>query len=156
MEKICSGNYTSRLFAKQPRRPSSKPALSFGVSARRAFLKAALLAGLGLPLVDDALGDESPAANERPREGDLFVFAEGEHKGNEVKPGDLPLGGPQVLAWPKDPKSGVVRDGSRLNQVLLLRLDRRVLTTRRGLMRRRAPSRTRRSAPMRSARLTAG
>lgn len=28
-----------------------------------------------------------------------------------------------MLAWPKDPKSGVVRDGSRLNQVVLLRLD---------------------------------
>jgi Rieske Fe-S protein len=123
MEKSRSGNCASRPFAKQPRGPIPKPALRFGVSARRAFLKAALLAGLGLPLVDEALGDESPAANERPREGDLFVFAEGEHKGSEIKPGDLPLGGPQVLAWPKDPKSGVVRDGSRLNQVLLLRLD---------------------------------
>ena len=123
MEKNRSGNYTSLRFTKQPRGPTSKPAGSFGVSARRAFLKAALLAGLGLPLVDEALGDESPAATEHPREGDVFVFGEGEHKGSEIKPGDLPLGGPQVLAWPKDPKSGVVRDGSRLNQVLLLRLD---------------------------------
>ena len=27
------------------------------------------------------------------------------------------------MAWPKDPASGTVRDGSRLNQVLLLRFD---------------------------------
>jgi rieske iron-sulfur protein len=31
--------------------------------------------------------------------------------------------GPQVLAWPKEPKTNVVRNGSRLNQVLLLRLN---------------------------------
>ncbi len=94
-----------------------------GIVARRLFLKSALLTGLGLPLIDKALADEAPSANERPQEGDRFVFSEGEHEGAEIKPSDVPLGGPQVLAWPKDPKSGVVRDGSRLNQVLLLRLD---------------------------------
>jgi nitrite reductase/ring-hydroxylating ferredoxin subunit len=92
-------------------------------AARRRFLETALLAGLALPLVESALADEASAADNRPQEGDRFVFAEGEREGSEVKPGDLPLGGPQVFAWPKDPRSGVVRDGSRLNQVLLLRLD---------------------------------
>jgi rieske iron-sulfur protein len=123
MEKSRSGNHSSFAGATRSRGPTSKPAPGYGASARRAFLKTALLAGLGLPLLDEALGEETPAANERPREGDLFVFAEGEHKGTEIKLGALPLGGPQVLAWPKDPKSGVERDGSRLNQVLLLRLD---------------------------------
>ena len=60
MEKNRSGNYTSLRFTKQPRGPTSKPAGSFGVSARRAFLKAALLAGLGLPLVDEALAMNHP------------------------------------------------------------------------------------------------
>src|SRR5689334_16955425 len=92
-------------------------------ATRRRFLETALLAGLALPLVEPALADEASAADERPQEGDKFVFAEGEHEGSEIKPGDLPLGGPQVLAWPKDPKRGVVRNGSRLNQVLLVRLD---------------------------------
>jgi Rieske Fe-S protein len=40
-----------------------------------------------------------------------------------IKPDDLPLGGPQALAWPFDPASNVTRDGNRLNQVLVLRLD---------------------------------
>jgi hypothetical protein len=34
-------------------------------------------------------------------------------KGAEIKQSDLALGGPLVLAWPKDAKSGVVRDGSQ-------------------------------------------
>ena len=33
------------------------------------------------------------------------------------------MGGPQVICYAKEPYTGVVRDGSRLNQVLLLRLD---------------------------------
>ena len=40
-----------------------------------------------------------------------------------LKIADLPLGGPQTLAWPMQPANGTVRDGSRLNKVLLLRLD---------------------------------
>jgi len=43
--------------------------------------------------------------------------------GETIAPGDVPKGGPQVPAWPMDPSTRVVRDGSRLNQVLLLRLD---------------------------------
>lgn len=92
-------------------------------TARRKFLRATLLAGLVWPLIDEALGNELPAADERPQEGDRFVFAEGDREGAEVKPDDLPLEGPPVLAWPKEPKTNVVRDGSRLNQILLLRLN---------------------------------
>jgi Rieske Fe-S protein len=85
------------------------------------FLKSTLLVGLGVPLVGEARSDESAAASERPREGDRFVDSESAR--SELKPSDLSLDAPPVMAWPKDPKSGVVRDGSRLNQALLLRLD---------------------------------
>ena len=44
-------------------------------------------------------------------------------EGEAIAPADIPPGGPQVMAWPMDPTTKVVRDGSRLNQVLLLRLD---------------------------------
>src|SRR5215469_12326040 len=91
---------------------TSQPASCPGVQGRRLFLKSALVVGLGVPLVGEALGGEPAAASERPREGDRFVSAEGEHNSAELKPGDLPLDGPPVFAWPKDPKSGVVRDGS--------------------------------------------
>jgi rieske iron-sulfur protein len=40
-----------------------------------------------------------------------------------LKPADLPLGGPQILAWPMDPATATVCDGARLNRVLVLRLD---------------------------------
>ena len=123
MEKSCSGTGTACQLGRDPHGSTPQPACEFVVPARRMLLKSALLVGFALPLVDEAIGDESPAASEHPQEGDRFVFTEGEHKGTELKPTDLPLNGPPVLAWPKDPKSGVVRDGSRLNQVLLLRLD---------------------------------
>jgi Rieske Fe-S protein len=32
-------------------------------------------------------------------------------------------GGPPVHAWPKDPKSSVIRKGSRLNEIVLVKLD---------------------------------
>jgi len=35
----------------------------------------------------------------------------------------LPLGGPAATAYPMDPATKTVRDGSRLNQVMLIRLD---------------------------------
>lgn len=54
----------------------------------------------------------------------IFSFTpKGEHAGEIIKPADLTLGGPPVHAWPKDPKSLVVRNGSRLNEIVLLRLD---------------------------------
>jgi len=40
-----------------------------------------------------------------------------------LKPDDLQLGDKPTMAWPMDPQTKLVRDGSRLNKVLLLRLD---------------------------------
>ncbi len=84
----------------------------------------ALIGGVGLSLLRPAAAqDEKPGSEERPQPGDLFVFAEGDNEGKTIAPQDVPEGGPQIPAWPMDPKTKVVRDGSRLNQVLLLRLD---------------------------------
>jgi len=66
----------------------------------------------------------SSARNMRPLAGDLLVRATGASENLEpLRPGDIGLAGPQLLAWARDPASGTVRDGSRLNQILLLRLD---------------------------------
>ncbi len=90
----------------------------------RRALCAALVGGVGLSLLRPAVAeDEKPGSEERPQPGDLFVFAEGDREGQLIAPGDVPDGGPQIPAWPMDQKTRVVRDGSRLNQVLLLRLD---------------------------------
>ena len=71
--------------------------------------------------------NEDPARSERPQPGDLLAFFEGDRAGQVIKPDDLKSGGPPVLAWPMAPKSKVLRDGSRFNQVLLIRLDPNVL-----------------------------
>jgi Rieske Fe-S protein len=90
---------------------------------RRAFLKTALGVGLGLPLARRAAAQDADPKNARPRENDRFVFAAGERARRVVTPVDLPLGAPPVIAYPMDPKTSVVRDGSRLNLVLIVHLD---------------------------------
>jgi Rieske Fe-S protein len=92
--------------------------------ARRGLLHAALVAGVGLSLPRAVLakGDE-PNRAAPPEPGDVFVFTLGDRAGETIAPRDLPLGGPQIAAWPKDPKANLVRNGSPFNQVLLLRLD---------------------------------
>jgi Rieske Fe-S protein len=99
-----------------------------GACPRRAFLKLALVTVVGLS-VRAVRANESADSRARPRPGDRLVAGEGQpHAGDPIGPGDLPLGGPQVLAWPMDPESHVVRNGSRLNEVLLIRFDPGQLT----------------------------
>ena len=69
-----------------------------------------------------AAEEEDPNRSRRPQAGDRLVFAMGDELGKEIRPDAVPEGGPQILAWPIDPKTGAVRDGSRLNQILLVRL----------------------------------
>jgi Rieske Fe-S protein len=78
--------------------------------------------GLALPGIGGALTAEEDK-QARPRKGDRLVIAYGERAGQVVAPAELTLGGPQLLAFPMDPGSKVVRDGSLLNQVALVRLD---------------------------------
>jgi len=91
--------------------------------ARRKLLCSALAAGILTPLAGRALADDSKGERERPQEGDVFVHADGDNEGKTINPADIPLNGQQIMAWPMDPTSKVVRDGSRLNQVMLIRLD---------------------------------
>ncbi len=92
---------------------------------RRSLLKTLLGWLMGLPLVTRAVaqtnGDEIRKA--RPQKGDGFVHAVGDRKGQLVRVVDLEIGGPQAICYAKEPYTGVVRDGSRLNQVVLVRLD---------------------------------
>jgi rieske iron-sulfur protein len=90
---------------------------------RRAMLKGALGVGLTVPLIGTAAAATADPKKARPQAGDQFVFFSGERKGEIVMVEDLPLGGPQILAYPKDPQTDTVRDGSRLNLVALIRLD---------------------------------
>ncbi|OAF12946.1 2Fe-2S ferredoxin [Bradyrhizobium centrolobii] len=91
---------------------------------RRTLLIGALAttACLGCSAASHA-GEDAPGADERPQKGDLLVFSEGDQEGKVITSADLPRGGPPVHAWPKDPKTSVVRSGSRLNEILIIRLD---------------------------------
>jgi len=95
---------------------------------RRSLLLAALAAGAGLAADGmssriAAADDEQPGSDERPQKGDLLVHSEGDQEGKLIKSDDLKLGGPPLHAWPKDPKTSVVRSGSRLNEILMVKLD---------------------------------
>ncbi len=59
-------------------------------------------------------------ADERPKAGDQLV-AIGAAEPVALSPGDVPAS--QILAWPMEPGSNLVRNGSRLNKIVLVRLD---------------------------------
>jgi Rieske Fe-S protein len=94
-------------------------------STRRALILTALAAGASIAASKPAAaaGEDQPGSDERPQKADVLIFSEGEHAGEVIKTEDLKLGGPPVRAWPKDPKTSVVRKGSRLNELLVVRLD---------------------------------
>lgn len=68
-------------------------------------------------------GEDPPGSDGRPQKGDVLVFSEGDSEGKLIKAADLTSGGPPVHAWPQDPKTSVVRNASRLNEILIIRLD---------------------------------
>ena len=67
--------------------------------------------------------DTDPARDMRPQPGDLLVLFDGGQQGAVVKAADLKPGDPPVLAWAFDPTKKMPRDGSRLNQILVMRYD---------------------------------
>jgi Rieske Fe-S protein len=93
---------------------------------RRALILTALAGGACLATASRSLaGDEEDQAgkDERPQKADVLVRSEGPGAGEIIKPEDLKPGGPPVRAWPKDPKAPMIRNGSRLNELLVIKLD---------------------------------
>lgn len=90
--------------------------------------RAVLEAGLGLAPWFAASAQAEDPSSLPPQLGDRLAFLTGPRKGQVIAADSLPLGGPQVQAYPIDPKSGVIRDGSRLNLVILVRFDPAVLS----------------------------
>ena len=88
---------------------------------RRMLLKTLMGAGFALSGWKLAAARIKEPRKMRPQENDQFVFMRGDKKGEIIAPEDIPLGGPQVLAYAIEPVSKVVRNGSRLNQVMLVR-----------------------------------
>jgi Rieske Fe-S protein len=86
-------------------------------------LKLAVSVGLALPVAGPVGAQDDSRRRARPQANDRLVFAAGERKGQLVTLADLPAGGAPLTAYPMDPGGKIVRDDSRLNQVLLVRLD---------------------------------
>lgn len=108
-------------------RSSVRPAqrcCAVAAAGRRTVLAAGV--GLGVELAARAAGAQSDAARVRPKDGDLLVKV-GSPEPTPLGPDSIPLNAGQVMAWPMDPVTNVVRDGSRLNKVLLVRLAAEVM-----------------------------
>jgi rieske iron-sulfur protein len=86
-------------------------------------LKLAVGVVLALPIVDGVGAQDDNPRRARPQRNDRFVFAGGGRKGQVITLADLPAGGSPLTAYPIDPTTRIIRDDSRLNQVLLVRLD---------------------------------
>jgi Rieske Fe-S protein len=117
-----------RNFGRQDIRQGTKCLLSCTgcigtqVLSRRSVLKSALGAGLILHLVSVAAGAPDNDKSARPQAGDILVFSRDDRKGQLITAQDLSLGGAPVFAYPMNPTTQTIRDGSRLNRVLLLHL----------------------------------
>jgi len=84
---------------------------------RRTVLKAGIGAGIGLSLTPQlALGQDGP------KPGDLLVRV-GDAMKQPLSPGEIKRGAKPVIAWAMDPMNETLRDGSKLNQILLVRFD---------------------------------
>jgi rieske iron-sulfur protein len=70
-----------------------------------------------------ARADATDPRMTRPQPGDRLVFTSGDRREQIIKPADLAVREPPTLAYPMDPSSRSIRDGSRANMILLLRLE---------------------------------
>lgn len=93
---------------------------------RRAAVKFGALASLGFPLAATA----QPPARQKPQAGDFLVFEEGPNTGEVVRPELLELDQRPVSALARDPGTDTLRNGSRLNRVMVTRIDTSKLTPR--------------------------
>lgn len=92
---------------------------------RRSVCKAGIVGSLLVPMA--AIG-QSPD-RQRPQPGDQLVFEEGPHQGELVRPELLELNQQPVSALAREPATSVLRDGSRLNRVMITRIDMEQLTS---------------------------
>lgn len=93
---------------------------------RRAVLRRCGALALALCAASRGRADEEGATPDEaaapPQIGDLLVFAYGDRAGQIIAAADLVAGEKQTLAYPMNPATRRVRDGTRLNQIIVARL----------------------------------
>lgn len=91
-------------------------------TTRRSLLKAGFTLGLAWPGRRAVVSAQDDPASLRPKIGDLLVRL-GDAGRTPLTADDIRPGAAPTMAWAFDRAAGVVRSGSRLNQLLLLRFD---------------------------------
>ena len=102
---------------------ASKRKFNVVSNERRALLRGALLIAGGIatsPLVSAKPSDARKLPAQR---GDELSFPSWENEGRPVLVTDIVLHAAPLLVYPRDPATGVIRERSRLNQILVLRFD---------------------------------
>ena len=87
-------------------------------AGRRLALKAAA----GVVLAAGAGVRAAWAADEGPKKGDWLVRVDDEAK-QPIASADLKVGAKPLIAYPYDPAAKALRDGTRLNRIVLVKLD---------------------------------
>jgi rieske iron-sulfur protein len=77
---------------------------------------------------DEPDAEPPPEALAPPRPGDVLVYALGARTGQPIALSDVAPGAKQITAFPMDPATRRVRDGTRLNQLIVVRLAADALT----------------------------
>lgn len=103
-----------------PDRPRRGRCPSPASPARRTVLQS--VAGLALAWMAPRPAAAQEAERSRPGEGDLLVRV-GDGTFTPLAPADVSAGPKATIAWPMSPDDRVVRSGSRLNRLVLVRLD---------------------------------
>lgn len=94
--------------------------------SRRSVFKMGLAASIAMPMSVLA----QPPNRLRPQQGDQLVFEEGPNQNALVRPELLELEQKPVSALARDPETEVLRDGSRLNRVMITRINPEKMNTR--------------------------
>jgi len=94
-------------------------------ASRRDVLTVACVLSADVPLRAAIAPAAAEPVDERPKEGDYLVATDATNP-DALSPSDI--AGPPVIAWPMESTTKLIRNGSRLNKVLLVRLDPATLT----------------------------
>jgi len=95
---------------------------------RRAVLVGVLSSLVTQPLESTLANAAEDPASLRPQPGDHLVFTTGENAGKSITAADLEIGAKPALAYPKDPVSGIIRDGGRFNVLTVSRLEESLIS----------------------------
>jgi rieske iron-sulfur protein len=109
---LIAGRESAGADAPSPLHASDDQSTRRDVVALGAFMGLGFACGITRVLADPA--------DERPREGDQLVAIDAAEL-VALSPSDVAAS--PVLAWPMEPGSNLVRNGSRLNKIVLVRLD---------------------------------